>query len=91
MKEDININTILVDKVRRKITAYGGYLEVADTDIEDLQIYDGGFDGEGEAHGVVSMDRNGVEMDDGDFYKYEELSIEDLKMIIEYIDWKLNV
>ena len=86
---EININTNLVQQAKNTISSYGGYLEVNENDIDELQIYNGDLDGE--SHGIVSIDKNGVEMDDGDFYSYNELSPDDLRMIIDYINWKLNV
>ena len=84
----ISIGQNLIDKIKMLVRAAGGNVNVFyDDDIEELQIYDGGFDGEGESHGVVSLNNEGAEMDNGDFYPYEDLSQDDLKMLIEYLEW----
>jgi hypothetical protein len=84
----ISIGQNLIDKIKMLVRAAGGNVNVFyDDDIEELQIYDGGFDGEGESHGVVSLNNEGAEMDNGDFYPYEDLSQDDLEMLIEYLEW----
>ena len=84
----MSISTNLIQNVRKAIMSYGGYLSVHEEDTAELQIYDGDMDGE--AHGVVAINKDGVEMDDGDFYPFDELLPEDLRMVIDYIDWKIN-
>lgn len=57
-------------------------------DSDDLKICDGeDSDGEdeGEWHCVVGIDYNGVDMDNGDFYPYNDLTISDLGMIVDFL------
>lgn len=86
----VNINQNAVNTIKKLVISAGGYIHVDENDVCDLQIYDGGFDAEGESHGVLSMTDKGLNMDDGDFYPYEDLSLEDLKNIIDYAEWYIK-
>lgn len=73
----------LISAIQAFISNFGGNINVAKDDIEDLQIYDG--DGDGESHGIVLIISDGCEMDDGDFYDFADLDVSELELIIDYI------
>lgn len=78
-------NAELIQTIQGLLANFNGYVEIPEEDQEDLQICDGG-DNEGECHCVVSMDPEGCNMDDGDFYEFEDLSESDLQNLIDYLE-----
>lgn len=80
-----NSKEFYIQKIQDALAGYGEDLELDEEETADLQIYDGD-DGDGEAHGVIYINQNGVGMDNEDFYLYTDLSLNELKMIADFID-----
>lgn len=81
----VNMEEMLVKKVKHLVNSCGGYVDVHEDDVEELQVSDGG-----EFHGIVSIDSDGVELDNEDFYNFEDLDASELDMIIDYIKWYIE-
>ena len=89
--ENNAIKQNLIRKIKSLIKANGGYFEVPEEDVENLQICNGvGENGEdeGEWFCVLSINNDGVTLDceDDNFYNFDDLTTNDLEMLIDYIE-----
>jgi hypothetical protein len=80
-----------IKQLKSLVKSKGGYVEVDDEHFGDLQICNGSDEygnAEGEWFEVMSMDNDGVHLNsvDDDFYSYEDLTLDDIVNLINYIE-----